>query len=77
MQFSLALTPYKRFPDRRQLLATVGLVERLGFRSVNLGDHVAVEHEPQGEETVQPLYYDPLIVACPRSSRGTRQSGRN
>ena len=69
MHFSLALTPYKRFPDHRQLLATVGLVERLGFRSVNLGDHVAVEHEPPGKETVQSLYYDPLILASSILSR--------
>ena len=69
MHFSLALTPYKRFPDHRQLLATVGLAERLGFRSVNLGDHVALEHEPDGEQTVQPLYYDPLILASSILSR--------
>ncbi len=63
MHFSLALTPYKRFPDQRQLFETVGLAERLGFRSVNLGDHVAVQYEPEGKQTVQPLYYDNLVLA--------------
>ncbi len=69
MEFSLALTPYRQFPDHRHLLATVGAAERLGFWSVNLGDHVAIGDASDGARNVQPLYYDPLVLGSAILSR--------
>ena len=68
MEFSLALTPYRQFPDHRHLMETVGAAERLGFWSVNMGDHIAIG-DAHDARNVQPRYYDPLVLGSAILSR--------
>jgi probable F420-dependent oxidoreductase len=82
MQFSLALTPYSRFPALADLLAAVGLAERLGFWSVHFGEHMIGKYGASvddssaygagGQEVVSPLYYDQQILAAAILSRHAR-----
>ena len=70
MKFSLALTPYGRFPDHHAVLKTAALAERCGFYAVNFGDHIGVPLSHKG--AIDTMYYDPLVMAMAITSQNPR-----